>query len=409
MDMMSEDREATAAEIEAWQRDTVFLPAGDATAEEHPSLYNLSAGMMYGGVIRPLELELPDYVAIEMSRPSLDLIGQVGMWNTLWEAGQFRRRFFADEALPEPIARIADLGDINTILVPRTQSRYFEYEPLFHLLPKATLDRFGLPLLRRGLWPFMADHGVDRVLPPDFGDRLAKAWAYTVWPHLNSGSRLGAFSRDDPIRLLAHNLNFWVPPVTAVVQETLKTFPEVDKGKTVGPVPLDGGGFLEGAVTGNPRMGGPIWMGEEMAAEKVTETIEAADATGRLRGILEAVRSHRVVDDFSAQWSHAREDFERKLYRKRNKVRVPFVELTDSIPIQGPESEILDKLVTSDFLAMLDSKQREIVVLLSSGYRQHNIAELLGYANHSPISKKLAQIRHQAEQFFGLDTGPVTG
>src|SRR5450756_968598 len=334
------------------------------------------------------------------------MAGQVGMWNILWEAAQFRRRFFDEEELPEPIARIADLGDINTILVPRTQSRYFEYEPLFHLLPKATLDRFGLPLLRRGQWPFMADLGnVDRYLPADFGERLAKAWAWTVWPHLNSGSRLAAFSKDDPIRLLAHNLDFWVPPVTTVVQEALRTFPEVDKGKAVGPVPLEDGGFLEGAVTGNPRMGGPIWMGEEEAADKVAESVEAADETGRLRAILEAVRSHRVADDFSSQWSNAREDFERKLYRKRNKVQVRFVELTDTIPIQGPESEILGKLVTSDFLALLDSQQREIVVLLSSGYRQHEIAERLGYANHSSIAKRLTRIRRQAEQFFGLESG----
>lgn len=51
------------------------------------------------------------------------------MWNLLWEAGQFRRRFFDEEDLPEPIARIADMGDINAILVPRTLSRFFEYEP----------------------------------------------------------------------------------------------------------------------------------------------------------------------------------------------------------------------------------------------------------------------------------------
>ena len=88
------------------------------------------------------------------------------------------------------------------------------------------------------------------------------------------------------------------------------------------------------------------------------------------------------------------------MYRKRNKVQVRFIELTDTIPVQGPESEVLGNLVTNDFLALLDTQQLEIVVLLSSGYRQHEIAERLGYANHSPISKKLAQVRRKAEQFF---------
>lgn len=403
---MDDEREPTAAEHEAWQRANTFLPADEATSEAFPSLRNISAGMLFGGVIRPVEPELPDYVAIEMDHPDLEMAGVVGRWNMLWEAGQFRRRFFDEDEMPAPIAKLADLGDINTILVPRSASRYFEYEPLYHLLAKSTLDRFGLPLLRGGQWPFLADHSnVDCFLAPDFGERLAKAWAWTVWPHLNSGSRLSAFTKDDPIRLLAHNLDFWVPPVTDVIQEILRTFPEVDKGKTVGPVTLVDGSVLAGAVTGNPRMGGPIWMGEDDAAEVVAETFEAADTTGRLRAILDAVRSHRVADDFSAQWSNAREDFERKLYRKRNRVQVRFVELTDTIPVQSPESEVLGKLVTSDFLALLDSRQREIVVLLSSGYRQHEIAEQLGYANHSPISKKLAQIRRQAEKYFDLEPG----
>lgn len=404
MNATDDDREPTAIEIEAWERDNLFVPPDEATPDVYPSLFNISAGMLFSGVIRPIQPALPDYVAIEMDPPSLEIGGQVGMWNLLWEAAQFRRRFFDEKDLLEPIARIADLGDINTILVPRTRSRFFEYEALFHLLPKATLDRFRLPTLRRGQWPFMADLGnADRHLSADFAERLSRAWAWTVWPHLNSGSRLRAFSEDDPIRLLAHNLDYWVPPVTTVVQVILRSFPEVDKGQTIGPVPLEDGSFLDGALTGNPRMGGPVWIGEEEAAEKVAETVEAADATGHLRGILDAVRSHRVEDDFSAHWSNAREDFERKLHRKRNKVQVRFVELTDTIPIQGPESEVLGKLVTSDFLALLDTKQRQIVVLLASGYRQHEIAEQLGYASHSPISKKLVQIRRQAEAFFDLD------
>ena len=82
---------------------------------------------------------------------------------------------------------------------------------------------------------------------------------------------------------------------------------------------------------------------------------------------------------------------------------VRFVELTDNIPVQGPDSDVVGRLVTNDFLALLDVKQRQIVILLSSGYRQHEIAEHLGYANHSPVAKRLAQIRRQASAFFDLD------
>ncbi len=94
--------------------------------------------------------------------------------------------------------------------------------------------------------------------------------------------------------------------------------------------------MLAGTVAGNPRMGGPVWLGEDDAHDALVETIEAADRTGRLRDILDAVRSHRIEDDFSSHWSYAREDFERKLHGKRRKVMVKFVELTDTIRSKAP-------------------------------------------------------------------------
>jgi len=104
----------------------------------------------------------------------------------------------------------------------------------------------------------------------------------------------------------------------------------------------------------NPRTGTDVWRGEAEAAEALEWTVEEADADGQLRGILDAVRSHRIKDDFSEHWSYAREDFERKLYRKRSKVKIRFVELTDTIPVQGPETEVEANLVFADFLALLD-------------------------------------------------------
>src|SRR5262249_53126519 len=129
-----------------------------------------------------------------------------------------------------------------------------------------------------------------------------------------------------------------------------------------------------------------------------------ADETGRLRGILDAVRSHRIEDDFSPCWSYAREDFERKLHGKRRKVKVKFVELTDTTPVQGPESDVMGNLVTNDFLALLDAQNQQIVVLLNSGVtKKTEIADILGYANHSAVSKRLAQIRRVAERYFDQD------
>jgi len=383
--------------------DDVLLPADEATAEQFPRMRNISTAFLFKAIVRAVEPAPPEYVALpELARPTMELASAVGQWNMLWEAAQYRRRFFDLDDLPATMAEIADLGDINVVFLPRTSMRYHEYAPLVHLLPRRTLQKFGIPLLRGGQWPFMADYaGTAHLLPHDFQQRLQRAWASTVWPHLDSGSTLGAFSTDEPLQLLAHNLDFWVPAVTTMIQDRLSDHSEIDKGPLPATIPLEDGSTLEGAVPAHPRAGGQIWFGEDDARQAVAETVEAADNTGQLREIIDAVRSNRVIDDFSNRWSFAREDFERKLYSKRSKVGVRFVELTDTIPVQAPESEIVGNLVTNDFLTVLDARNRQIVVLLNSGLTNRTeIAELLGYANHSTVSKRLVQIRKAAAAFF---------
>lgn len=403
---LAEETKLTASEVEEQNRNQFLSPADECTPELYPYMSNMSAAFMYQAVLRSTDPDPVEYVTLRMDA----LVGEerlkkelvVARWNLMWEAGQYRRRLFDYEELPEDIRKVADVGDVNVLFVPRTRSRYYEYAPLLHLLRRATLERFHLPLVRAGSWPFMMDTtGPDRFLPADFEQRLARAWSWEIWHRLMPGSPLGAFTQSDPIRLLSHNLDFWIPPVTEVIRMTLEDFPEVDKGVSEEPVYVEDGTLLPGAVRTNPKKGGPIWIGEDQAAETLDWTVDVADATGNLRGILDAVRSNRVEDDFSDRWSFAREDFERKLYSKRSKHRVRFVELKDTIPVLGPESEILGQLVTNDFLALLDKQNRQIVVLLNSGVtKKTEIAQILGYANHSAVSKRLSGIRKMAEEYF---------
>lgn len=390
-------------ELDNWRRHDFLIPPADIDPNVYPRMSNMSAAFIYRAIALPDKPESPEYVTVPMLGRSTKLQVAVSQWNLLWESAQFRRRFFAEEDLPKSIWRFAELGDINVQFVPRTKSRYFEYAVFAHLLPKSTLERFGLPLLRAGQWPFLADLvEPDSLLPHDFEERLARAWGWTVWPSLMSGSAMGAFSSSDPLRLLSHQLDFWLPAVTEVIQARLRDFPQVDNGIEPKPITLIDGSTLTGATASNPRKGGDIWTGESEAADVRAATIEMADRTGRLRAIVDAVKSNRVEDDFSDRWSYAREDFERKLYSKRSKVKVRFVELTDATIVQSSQSEYLDNLATNEFLSILDPANRQIVVLLNSGVtKKTEIAKMLGYANHSPVSKRLARIRLAAAEYFG--------
>ncbi|WP_211239336.1 sigma-70 family RNA polymerase sigma factor [Actinokineospora inagensis] len=390
------------------ERADVVLDAGDhrAAADLYPRLWTLSPAPLHRRMLRAREPEAPEFVTLPMSGGNSEstsvLVGQVAKWNMQWEAAQFRRRVMAEEDLSPRMLAIAEQGDVNVVFIPRTRSRYHEYAPLFHLLPRTVVERHGLPLLHGGHWPFLAEHTpVDPYLPTNFAEALSRAWASVVWHDLMSGSPMAAFTRDDPVRLLAHNLDFWLPAVTSVLQESLSKFPQVGDVVTAEPPRLVDGSPLTGTYWDAPRQGGDVWLGETDAAGVRDRVVDQADADGKLRGIIEAIRTNRVADDFSDRWSYAKEDFERKVHHKRLKIKVTFVEMTDVVPVHGPETEVIGRVLVGDFLTLLKPKDRELIVLLYSGMTSFtDIAEQMGYANHSAVSKRLERIRKRAADFF---------
>jgi hypothetical protein len=205
------------------------------------------------------------------------------------------------------------------------------------------------------------------------------------------------------VRLLAHSLDFWLPHVDEAARELALS---VDRcahdEKTRAKLNDIESDPTDEFTIERPRYGATLWSGEDEAWEVTKRVVELADRRGQLRGLLDAVRSHRVQDDFSPLWSYAKEDFERKLYSKRSKVKVSFVELDDTIPIHGPDSEVHDNLIWQDLMTLVDEKDRRVVVCLRNGItKRSEISTMLGYANHSPISKALARIQRKAKLLFG--------
>jgi len=296
---------------------------------------------------------------------------------------------------------------VNLYLIPDDGStKYDALGPLFHLLPLKTVGRFALPALRRGLWP--PSIGNDVLLShieKGFDEKLSIAFANHIWPILSPGSKMRGFSKNDPIVILAHNLNFWLPSVYKLVEDRLRQFPRVafdcrDQEHLRLTIQSDLPQYIH---VDRPLCGGVIWRGEEEAWEATKELVEVADRHERLRAIIDAVRTNRIEDDFSNLWSYAKEDFERKLYHKRSKIRVTFVELDEAEPVHAPTSELHENVLWEDFIVLLTPKERRIVVCLKNGVtRASEISRALGYANHSAVSKTLKRIRQKAKGYFEL-------
>jgi hypothetical protein len=222
--------------------DEFFLAKGDETHPENfPELFNISAGMHFLEFIpRPVEVFPPEFVYIPLDgrKSCLDrkrLLTQLTIthWNVAWEAGHLRSEFIPQvfrTDLPDHLQFLTKYEDVNLYLIPDDGRRDFEaFAPLYHLLPVATLQRFGLPVLRRGLWPpFVYNEVLHSHIQKEFGDRLSKAFASHVWPLIDSGSSINAFSGDESLVVLTHNLNYWLPCVYKLAEQRLRSFGRVE-------------------------------------------------------------------------------------------------------------------------------------------------------------------------------------
>jgi hypothetical protein len=385
------------------------LASGDELDPDiFPQLYNISSAFLYQYIFRPLSESPPEFVYVPFQAHEVTTEEDLAFhkWNMCWEEGQLRGELFEDE-LPAQLKWLKKFEGANLYLLPDTKPRYEAYIPLYHLLPQRRLEYFSLPFFKKGIWPIgFSNHWRASLLTNNFESQLSKAFADHIWPLLIHGSSMNAFSKDDPLVILSHNLDYWLPYAYIVAEERLRLFPRVDfENAEQEQKLLDLSQKMPADVEVNrPLKGGAIWAGEEDAWEATKELIKVADSQGKLRAIIEAVKSNRVEDDFSDCWSYAREDFERKLYHKRSKTKVAFVQLDDTIPVHGPDSECEESLLWEDFIALLDKKEQKIVVCLRNGVTKvSEISKILGYKNHSPVSKALKRIREKAKEYLELD------
>ena len=386
------------------------IPWDQITQDEYPALRVISSAFMNQAVVVPDdEPTPPEYAFVPLVGSHEERMKQslfMTEWNFCWEWGGYRPDRFREEA-PKQLRWLEDHANLNLRLVPcdtlrSSTAALHGYGPLVALMPLHVARPLKLATHRIYSWPPGPAWLDDPI--PRAKESLGKALAEHLWPILCGRSSPRDFSSSEPLVVLAHSPDFWLPYMDLMIQRHCREWGRVpedsDEQRRVlaeGQRQLD----VPGTVR-RPCFGGEVWFGEEEAWEAANEMVEVADEQGRLRGIIEAVRSSRVQDDFSDRWSWVREDFERKLYAKRIKPKVRFVELDDTLPVHGPdvEAEIERSLLWQDLFAVLNPREKEIVVCLRNGSGTTDIARELGYANHSPVSKALARIRRKAERLL---------
>lgn len=82
-------------------------------------------------------------------------------------------------------------------------------------------------------------------------------------------------------------------------------------------------------------------------------------------------------------------------------MKVTFVELDDRILFLDGDAKLDGNMLCRNLMSVVDPRDRRVVVLMHKGITgAKEIAHTLGYANHSPVSKALARIRHKAARWL---------
>lgn len=137
------------------------IAEGDELApERYPELGNMSAAFVYRFIPRPVVRKPFEYVYVPINprmRPRDDSDTRrflaISQWNMAWEAGHLRHDMLEPDLAAE-LPWLKNYEGQNLYLLPQVGfHRYDAFAALFHLLPRRTLERFSLPLLKKGVWP----------------------------------------------------------------------------------------------------------------------------------------------------------------------------------------------------------------------------------------------------------------
>ena len=142
-------------------------------------------------------------------------------------------------------------------------------------------------------------------------------------------------------------------------------------------------------------------------AEVVGQTIEE-QGWGPM---LDVVREMPCDEDYEPWDTNARKDFLRKWYHTRSK-RVQTVSLEELMeadedgsifylpdPTQNVEDYVIAKDFAERFLATLPERDRQITLLRQDGYSYAEIADRLGYKNHSGVIKRMEAVKKKFKEY----------
>ena len=280
--------------------------------------------------------------------------------------------------------------------VVQVSLKNMEYLPLFYLMPKRILQEyhFSIKIIPRVPWEILYQPFLCRLIESDlFLAILKEMIADLVWPYLCSNP-MDFYSENDPAWLLAHSPAYWMEEFqTEGILPTVEQLFDADQ---------------------------PFHFIPESLIDRVMKMIlPRVMQRYNLTEVFKVTEQYRCFEDFRSRKNQRRTDFYRKWYHTRTKH--PMISLEEHqdlnakrydgqrklISSEDPDAEevVTAQVFVEEFMETLSENDRAILQLRLEGKTLAEIAEELGYKNHSGVLKRIRKIGQAYEAFTGEDYG----
>ena len=281
---------------------------------------------------------------------------------------------------------------------PPTPFRNAEYIPFYYFIPKSILSRCGAELnaIPRNPQELFHNRAACEFVESDlFRLLIIDATAFMVWPYMGFGEYMEIYSGYDPAWRFAHCPDYWIQELT-------------DEG-----ILASAGELFKGCHSALGYV--PEWQIDIYLRHIVPNVMKKH----RMDEIIQVAREYPCFEDFDFRKSNQKTDFIRKWYHTRT--RHPMISLEEfqeayadahggqeyeePDPSQNVEETVVAQALVDQFKATLSEKDMQILELRMSGDTLEEIAEKLGYKNHSGVLKRIRKIGQAYEAYTGVDYG----
>ena len=281
---------------------------------------------------------------------------------------------------------------------PPTPFRNSEYIPFYYFIPKSILQKCGAELnsIPRNPRMIFSNREACEFIESDlFLLLIIDATAYMVWPYMGYSEYMEVYSGYDPAWILAHSPGYWVQEL-------------IDEGI----VPTVNNLFQNC----NENFG---YVSEEEIGVYLRYVVPRVMQKHNMNAAIQTAEEFRCFEDFDFRNSRQKTDFYRKWYHTRTKhPMISLEEFKDNYAeshngqewdepdaSQDVEENITSEILVEQFKATLTERDMAILQMRMEGYTLEDIAEKLGYKNHSGGLKRIRKIGLAYEKFTGEDYG----